>query len=404
MATQYLNGGHISLPGFIFTTPQELIDQMEQTLTGQTIVTVGAGGASGGATNVPLKAPFPKHLITSGTVLDFGGGKTATLSANCNPEDASITVDALGSALIEDETATVDLSLWTSLAKTATSLFVKGETVVGNYNCWVEFTVTGTNPNYTLFMQGWLEEAKINGSGLFALREKSTVTTFEGSLNNRLWLTCDEDSLCLSIFNAGTGNMFGAHFGFCDRIDTTDEWAIYMGYLGVQAYVEARVAKLFRNDTNLWFVFGNGFDITPDPDSSSHAVPMLHVDPISRAANNQQAPWSPGSFFVWREDDQSVYRLGHGRRNGYNNKPLLDTYAYLEADTIETNVDDADINPDGYRCYTSDAIIFRGIIKHAVSGVMGEQPATQCFRSDGSVAMSTGRGYGWQGMNIKGAD
>lgn len=68
------------------------------------IVVVGAAGASANATSIPvdtLSGPIP-----SGTVLNFGGKKFATLSAPAAAAATSLAVLAIPTALVDDDTAT----------------------------------------------------------------------------------------------------------------------------------------------------------------------------------------------------------------------------------------------------------------------------------------------------------
>lgn len=67
------------------------------------IVVVGAAGAAANATAVPVDAlsgPLP-----SGTLLDFGGKKFARLSAAADEGDTSLAVDALATALVDNDQA-----------------------------------------------------------------------------------------------------------------------------------------------------------------------------------------------------------------------------------------------------------------------------------------------------------
>lgn len=80
------------------------VDATQFNATDAVIVTVGAAGAAVDATTVPVDAlsgPIP-----SGTVLDFGGDKFATLTAAAAAAATSLTVRALVTALVDDDTAT----------------------------------------------------------------------------------------------------------------------------------------------------------------------------------------------------------------------------------------------------------------------------------------------------------
>lgn len=68
------------------------------------VVVVGAAGAAANATSVPVDAlsgPIP-----AGTVLDFGAKKFARLTAAAEKDAVSLTVSALATALVDDDTAT----------------------------------------------------------------------------------------------------------------------------------------------------------------------------------------------------------------------------------------------------------------------------------------------------------
>jgi hypothetical protein len=67
-------------------------------------VVVGAAGAAGNATSVPVAAL--SGAIPAGTLLDFGGKKFARLSAAAAAAAITLTVDALATALVDGDTAT----------------------------------------------------------------------------------------------------------------------------------------------------------------------------------------------------------------------------------------------------------------------------------------------------------
>jgi hypothetical protein len=72
--------------------------------TDAVVVTVGAAGAAGGATAVPVDAlsgPIP-----SGTTLHFGTNKYATLSADAAAGATSLATLAIPTALVDNDTAT----------------------------------------------------------------------------------------------------------------------------------------------------------------------------------------------------------------------------------------------------------------------------------------------------------
>lgn len=70
-------------------------------------VVVGAAGAAGNATSIPVTVTFLNGatVIPVGTVLDFGNAKYARVAAPYT-SGANITVDAIPTALVQDDTAT----------------------------------------------------------------------------------------------------------------------------------------------------------------------------------------------------------------------------------------------------------------------------------------------------------
>lgn len=81
-----------------------VLDPAQFRQTDAVVVVVGAAGALANATSVPVDAlsgPIP-----SGTVLDFGGKKFARLSAAAAEGATTLAVDALATALVDNDTAT----------------------------------------------------------------------------------------------------------------------------------------------------------------------------------------------------------------------------------------------------------------------------------------------------------
>lgn len=68
------------------------------------VVTVGAAGAAVDATTVPVDATT--GAIPSGTVISFGGKKFARLTADAAAGATSLTVSALATALVDNDTGT----------------------------------------------------------------------------------------------------------------------------------------------------------------------------------------------------------------------------------------------------------------------------------------------------------
>lgn len=95
-AGDWLGREHV-LPGGAKLDPTQFYD------TDSVLVTVGAAGAAIDDTSIPVDA-LPGAL-PSGITLDFGGDKFATLTAAAAAADTSITVRALVTAVVDDDTA-----------------------------------------------------------------------------------------------------------------------------------------------------------------------------------------------------------------------------------------------------------------------------------------------------------
>lgn len=92
MSRDHLVPGPFKLDAAQFTAPDAVV------------VVVGAAGAAAAATSVPVDAlsgPIP-----SGTLLDFGTNKFARLTADAAAAATSITVAAIPTALVDNDTAT----------------------------------------------------------------------------------------------------------------------------------------------------------------------------------------------------------------------------------------------------------------------------------------------------------
>ena len=83
-----------------------MLDLTQFLWTDGATVTVAPEGASIDDTEIPLKNPYPLQKIPNGAVIDFGGKKFARLTAEAAVGATSLTVAALPTALIEDDSAT----------------------------------------------------------------------------------------------------------------------------------------------------------------------------------------------------------------------------------------------------------------------------------------------------------
>jgi hypothetical protein len=90
--------GNHSLPGGI------MLDETLFLAEDAVVVTVGAAGALADATEVPVDALT--GAIPAGTLLDFGSNKFARLATAAAADDVTLDVDAIPTALVDNDTAT----------------------------------------------------------------------------------------------------------------------------------------------------------------------------------------------------------------------------------------------------------------------------------------------------------
>lgn len=83
-----------------------MLDLTQFLWTDGATLTVAAAGAAVDDTAIPLKPPYPLQKIPNGTVIDFGGKKFARLTAEAAIGATNLTVAALPTALIENDSAT----------------------------------------------------------------------------------------------------------------------------------------------------------------------------------------------------------------------------------------------------------------------------------------------------------
>ncbi|NJO48937.1 MAG: hypothetical protein HC840_05025 [Leptolyngbyaceae cyanobacterium RM2_2_4] len=127
--------------------------------------------------------------------------------------------------LIDQIELTLNSAGWATIAKTpGASLFVRGNSIVNGSPAFVEFVIeSATPPLQRLRVVGWIQQAKTNGTP----NVSQLKIDFNDGGANRLWLTADQQSGCITIFSS-SGAMNGIHFGFVDRVDTADAtaWAV----------------------------------------------------------------------------------------------------------------------------------------------------------------------------------
>lgn len=297
--------------------------------------------------------------------------------------------------LIDQLETTLVSAGWVTDNKVAgTSLFIKGTAPTGDTEeIWLEFTVTGTSPDFTLEYEGWTEQAKTNGSGTY------TKLNFTFGEFNRMWLACNSGAWCIMMLNSN-GFSYGAHFGFVERLKSSDTGAVYIGYITTDAYLTLKVARLLYNDA-VWFPVGAGFQ-NGNTTTVNPCIPAIHFDFMTRFTRMMDGTASPpinSASISIGNVLRTTESPTHGRYNGLNNLPVIDRYGYMEGKNTATYTADFS-NSDGYERYESDAVSFRGYIYFAVTGLSGYSAGSQFLGPNNEVVISVGKANGPQGMLI----
>lgn len=251
---------------------------------------------------------------------------------------------------------------WVSITKVVgTSVLLKGTSQTNNHNCWVEFIYADTS---YLHVRGWLEQAKTNGSPQSTTLGTGIFCRVSIGFENRLWITANSDAGCICII-PNSAPAQGVHFGFLDRIDTSDQWAWMVGNIGnvvtsgsiPNAYSAKDKYSLSNNISSNW---------------RSIAIDM----PMTRQWGTYDATWADTNT---------------GRRN-YDGACLIRPYFWLEGRV--TSPSEASVSTAPNSPY------FRGNVQYAYTGMASTSAGT--FGTDpisGFRFMSVGDSS-WQGMRI----
>ena len=289
-----------------------------------------------------------------------------------------------GTSLLSQIQTTLLSVGWATIAYTAGSdLFMQGTTITGGFNCFVDFAISGTSPNFTLTIRGWLESGKVNGS------PASTHTlTFTYGNTNYLWLSADQESGGICIYNS-TGACQGIHFGFLQRVDVTDPWAWMVGFIRVYGEQYAYVAKSKFNGA-VWKQLSTDYYQFSIPYAAATAaqMPVTTWDLLGRICSSVAANATGNSAYA-------ILGADLGRVN-YDASYVIDPYLYVEGRGVALTgyTPNSIYQPNNFQMY------FRGPVKFCSCGVASAPAANQIIDSaSGFRILSTGGNY-WQGLRV----
>ena len=266
---------------------------------------------------------------------------------------------------------------WTTNEKSPDgfTLLMTGTTVNG-HNCFVEFksSTKDSTSNY-LTIRGFHSSARLNPSP-----DATHRLVYATTQANRLYLTADNDSGCISITAFGD-QQGGIHFGFLDRIDNTDQWAWMVGFIYSDGYRYAYPAKSKVNGTAWRQLILDFFNFG---DENQNTMPLTCVDFTMRGICYSSHNWSDGR--------NPFYNLYAGRRN-YTGNPILDSYCYQEGRGDNGGYGWSAANP-------RETLFYRGLVKNAYCGVSYENGGIIFYDPTRNIRVLSVGGQRWQGLRI----
>ena len=303
-----------------------------------------------------------------------------------------------GTGLLTLIQSTLNTAGWVTISGTpaAPPMLMEGD--LGGDKTYMQFNITGTS-----------DRLEIRGSDDNLATNLSPANivdfAFVPGQNNTLFITADTFAGCIASFPF-SGNAAILHFGFCDRLDSTDADAIYVGRVmtAVPNSVNPDLSndytnsygncfvKVARHDgTTLWLRLSDRYTDSNTGDfitSTSLAIPYYTTFNRTSGVHMHNSSSSI--------DSQNVTNIGYYAHIGGNepgtNRPLLGDYYYLEPRQVASaygNSLGTGVNPTLY---------LRGKIHFAVTGLSHVLPLTQWNGASGNVYVGGGAGY--QGMRI----
>lgn len=308
------------------------------------------------------------------TVYFFNGGSPAYLGQVFTTSTSLLTT-------IKDNLLSAGWSLQSDQISANSYVIMKGTTDNTHY-CWVKFStfVQSAGVEERLRIQGDLDgnNTTLSGTGIYL--------SYKPSVNNYLYITADNDSGCICIYPDTSLVTRGGHFGFIDRIDTSDQYAWSVGDLDITGLDNKYVAKSKHNNTN-WR------QISDDFSGSDNCTTMgtNSCAPIQGIFDRYTVAYTFGatSPLTNTATSNAAYQAYNGRVNPVTNYPILDSYFYLEGRGSTT----------AYGSSMGGGLYYRGDIKHAVTGIASYVGAVQLVTTDSQRFISAG-GVGWQGFRI----
>lgn len=244
------------------------------------------------------------------------------------------------------------------------------------HKCYIQFTVKvnsgKTNGRY-LVIRGWHTVNPL----VTASADDVVRLEFMETGTNRLWLALDQDAGGICIY-ASDGSSSGAHYGFLQRLDPTDQWAWYVGYITSDAYPYVYAAKSKHNGTN-WRRLADDYYYFNQWSNRYQVIPYSTFD---------MTMWGQPYNHYTDANGVNAFREAYLGRLNYDGKALLQPYYYIEGRGANNNY--------GYR----SQLYYRGHVKFAYTGLAAAAAADWFVDTNTTYRIMSVGGSQWQGMRI----
>lgn len=229
--------------------------------------------------------------------------------------------------------------------------------------------------------------------------------SFEDGNTNKIFMAIEEDSIVLCTIPA-SGMPASLYAGYCDRLNTSDNMAIYIGYpltygdvpatttssLQLSGMWRTYVAKRFE-DGREWEQVAKTTTPGFNYQNTSYSNLINHHDPMDLR-------WYNSASWHSTVNNYNITRGTHlGSGNAYSNKPILMPFFIIETGYKQNGVYNSHFEYSSTNYPGAIQLACRGYIKNVVRGLAYAGAGVQWQTESGEIYMSTGGG-GWHGMRI----
>ena len=229
--------------------------------------------------------------------------------------------------------------------------------------------------------------------------------SFEDGNTNKIFMAIEEDAIVLCTIPA-SGMSGSLYAGYCDRLDTSDNMAIYMGHpitygdvpgttnsnVQLSGMERTYIAKRFE-DEGEWKKIAQNVVPGIGYQNNTYSNLINHHDPMDLR-------WYSNANWNSTVNNYNISRGTHlGSGNAYSNKPILMPFFNIETGYKRNGTYSSHSEYSSTSYPGTVQLACRGYIKNVVRGLAYAGAGVQWQTESGEIYMSTGAG-GWHGMRI----